>query len=87
MKGGNPAVGDGLDQILVAIAPQSGNDVVDGITSRIRGYMVTDTVTLNLPLSNFAFLRTASARARAAVLAEWLIEVVRHDVEMSLGYA
>jgi hypothetical protein len=77
-KSGNFAVGDGLGQIVVPLAPQTTNDVVDAIAPRIRGYMVADIVTLNFPLSNFALLWTASARTATAVLAEGFEVVVRH---------
>jgi hypothetical protein len=40
--------------------------------------MVTGSVTLIFPRSNFALSRTASARTHATVLAEWSIEVVCH---------
>jgi len=62
----------------MAFAPQTSNNVVDGIASRIQGDMVTYIVTLIFPLSNFALFWSPRARTRAAVLAEGFEVVVRH---------
>jgi hypothetical protein len=73
MKGGQFPGGDSFDQIVVAITPQTTNDVVDGIAPR---YTATRIVTLNFPLSNFALFRTTSTRTQATVLAKRSIEVI-----------